>query len=1836
MAIKTNRLSDIAAILNSLKDYLELKFHLSVNDRVWFVKILFHTIISTKDYDLSFRFMETCSQLLKDEKLIEPELLHLPWKPLYKLLYSLLYPKHVVLPTSVTNRIPSLIKLVRVTNRYFGKSATSEILELIFPSLSIHEFDYFVANVAILTIFLPTNILPTVPGDIDVGNASKFYWLPNVFNLWTMIENSVKYDSLFLSLISRLIHDNYGNPEYLKIGQYQMNFLFSKGLKMLKLPVGSGSTGLDTLPLGNDSNRVSFGVTEHKVNMNSAFITSKVESFAKIIVYTSSPTSDTIKHFKLFLQAIENFAHPSNSGAWTSIIARLLQDVTKFLYDRQYEESQKDCQTPIGLRFTKGMIHELTSAIIPLSLMLLYGKNMEAMGASQSTLKYISWLNPEALFPTALQKVYPSLENLTESHRTIPSIYLLSGSATSLLRTQHYKKGGQHLSSLLQLTLPGLDINDIQKSITSLLFIVCSIANVPLFDNSKYCATDSEFLEVSMECGSPTATSPIEDESCRTSTGDFEFWIVQFVDKLFMTLENLPQNFKVGESSGNAEGGLLATMAFTCEIVFSQLSPQFEDLVLNQMVKKIENSIIPSASETVGILCGLLCPANPKKRLQKLLPLCCEKIKEELSHGASSKPEGNKNAANSNPFGFASMSDAAIHWYQSILFNIVTFSGESLLPYKEMLNEILDLMIEHCVSRRGYLWAGNLLPKLVQSLIHIYPREYRSHPTKIWHNADFQRRSYSHWGEHFKLEDVDVDWHVPNEPEKEWACQLVDKYSNLAISKLQDLKSISSQAQSTKDHSHSFCRWFSLLSKCITSSFTFVQPQPGFNHNNESEDIRLYSAQVKTHPISAGFLFTDPNSQEYKHWQDKVLHIRYLLLDQLKFFLTQGQDDVESMESIIECITAQLTYSEPAHTMKAIYKYSKRIFRVSKDDTVLPRSVLLKKLYVLHLSRVAHNLKLHPTTTLVHDLVHGLFDLSVTKYTKVRTSAQQALFKVLQFHEPLRYSIFDKCIAILNEPSAERDTDRLKGALFVLRNRTVMMGIYLYKFKFTAMFIKSILNLKNEEKPSTLEAIRKLYLDFMQNFVCIQFKDPLPDGVVSLAESIPFDPSEISRLTQIENEKTTKMDQIYDSLFKGVFEMVQKKQISWRFINMATTFLNVILSPKYPISAELMGFVTSHINDENPTIRKSNMILLQDILNILKDRSVAAGTNHSANLKKMISSESANYSAVIDSIKQFSEKPIDHDQRYFSDELEFGWFCWPKTFKVYQGSIFLSPFNDADSNAAQDHLSTTVNQPEFWKKSIEFLSQESSEGFRRELAKFYDQLFGLFPVGPIDIVIPLLKDLTAKTDDNFSQRAASELCAGIIRGSKHWGTAGQMTIEKEVIPILFSGIQAATTESIHYWLACLQYFFNQRDPNRYVTIISRIMKSPLDSSNPSFLAESKKLWLMKAVIDVYQFRMKDYCEQLLDSLIQMISTPYQQVRESLGRCIDACLQLSYQPSSKSFGSFANLCNSTWDKENWQVEGVFNPKISKLFNQIREYKKIPRAIGTPSLYIQSSKTGNAQILILVLCWFAYAVTSYRPLGLLPYFSVLGQHMIEMQEYSDPDLSTMASQVSNIYPNFPHSNHQIQLVLKQLLNYCVDDMDIDELELGQKSWHIKTRILPIIQVLFFRHLFSINESIKNDILLVLCRLIQDPQLEVRQLASVTLSGIIRCSERHAVDGLMKQFQTSLTENRLPKRNRNSKIEKDQEYSSKLNRRHAAVLGLAALALAFPYEIPDWMPSVLVQLAACHSDPSPINATVRLTFGEFKRTHQDNWDEHKLKFTEQDLYTVSDLLYSPSYYA
>ena len=73
------------------------------------------------------------------------------------------------------------------------------------------------------------------------------------------------------------------------------------------------------------------------------------------------------------------------------------------------------------------------------------------------------------------------------------------------------------------------------------------------------------------------------------------------------------------------------------------------------------------------------------------------------------------------------------------------------------------------------------------------------------------------------------------------------------------------------------------------------------------------------------------------------------------------------------------------------------------------------------------------------------------------------------------------------------------------------------------------------------------------------------------------------------------------------------------------------------------------------------------------------------------------------------------------------------------------------------------------------------------------------------------------------------------------------------------------------------------------------------------------------------------------------------------------------------------------------------------------------------------------------------------------------------------------------------------------------------------------------------------------------------------------------------------------------------------------------MGSLIMAFPYEVPVWLPDALVFLSRYISDPAPIKTTIKHTFAEFRRTHQDTWHEDVLRGSQTHYGSLYD--FSPA---
>jgi proteasome activator subunit 4 len=147
-----------------------------------------------------------------------------------------------------------------------------------------------------------------------------------------------------------------------------------------------------------------------------------------------------------------------------------------------------------------------------------------------------------------------------------------------------------------------------------------------------------------------------------------------------------------------------------------------------------------------------------------------------------------------------------------------------------------------------------------------------------------------------------------------------------------------------------------------------------------------------------------------------------------------------------------------------------------------------------------------------------------------------------------------------------------------------------------------------------------------------------------------------------------------------------------------------------------------------------------------------------------------------------------------------------------------------------------------------------------------------------------------------------------------------------------------------------------------------------------------------------------------------------------------------------------------------------------------------------------------------------------------------------------------------------------------------------------------------------------------------------LQVRELAAATLTGLLKGDDGSFATLVREQCTTAAKEAQAFARDSKKKKASAPSVPSRFESvpaRHGPVLGLSACVLSSPYDVPKWLPKVLMTLAESVHEPSPIKTTVTKTFGDFKRTHADTWMLHRTEFSEEELDVLADLTSSASYF-
>ncbi|XP_064173886.1 proteasome activator complex subunit 4A isoform X1 [Anguilla rostrata] len=1772
----------------------------SKEDHVLFIKLLYELVTIPKlEISMMQGFARLLINLLKKKELLSREDLELPWRPLYELQERILYsktehlglnwfpnslrachsPKHLMIKTlrrcSVENVLKTLVKSCRP---YFPESCTQEMLDEWRPLLC--PFDVTMQRaISYFELFLPTTLPP------ELHHKGFKLWFTELIELWASVQNLPGWEVNLVNLFARLANDNIG---YIDWDPY-IPKIFTRMLRSLNLPVGTSQM------------------------LVPRYLTNTYD-IGHMVIWVSSmlggPSKQTQKQLTGLFNSIASFFHPSNHGRWLMKLMKLLQRlpaaVVRRLHRERYRKPTWFTPVPESHKLTEQDITDFVEGIKQPVLLAMFSKT-GSLDAAQA-LQNLALMRPELVIPPVLEKTYPAMETLTEPHQLTATLSCMIGVARSLVTGgRRLPEGPTHMLPLLMRALPGVDPNDFSKCMITFQFIATFSTLVPLVDCSSAVHERDDLTEV-------------ERELCSASA-EFEDFVLQFMDRCFAlidssTLEQTREEMET-EKMTHLESLVELGLSSTFSTILTQCSMDIFKVALEKVFNFATTNIFETrvAGRMVADMCRAAAKCHPAESLKLFVPHCCNAITQIAVH---------EEVLNEEEL------DKELLWNLQLLSEVTRVDGDKLLPYRSQLVHILQLTL-HLKCKQGYSLACNLLHHILRSTALLYPTEYCSVPGGFQHPLQ-DYLPIKDWGRPGDLWNLEIQWHVPSADESAFVFYVLDLLLQPELLRLQRYAQ-GEQGMSRDDVLQSLA----IVQHCLLGAGSMFPPLQGETVPD------LVSSMVN---LSETTLYTGVDyDYSRENYREAICRVMRQLLH---YILEHSEDDTKSLFSIIKIISDLLQF-------KGSHKYefdsrwkSFNLVKKSMENRLHGKKQHIRALLI---DRVMLQHELRKLTVegceyrKVHqDLLSDLLRLSTSTYSQVRSKAQSVLFTALGTYNFCCRDIIPHVLGVLEPTRTDITQQQFKGALYcLLGNHSGVCLANLHDWdcivqSWPAIVRSGLSSAMSLEKPSIVRLFDDLADKVHRQYETIGLDFTIPESSLVIAalltksggpsHNLPF-PSdkELEEGAQRLQERNQESIQKYEKLVTELLGRLHDRNLPWKFEHIAIGFLSLLLRDDHPLPSAAVHFFVKSLNHDSLIVRKVAISSVAGILKQLKrpHKKIPISPSDITGVSEpdgLVAGDRPDNRWL-----QYDSGSLPHSQQAwescrFVDKTHWGYYSWPRKLMLYappeeQPKLGMSREEMTErEQIVYDHFS----DPVFVKQLVEFLSLEDRKGkdkFSPRRFCLFKGLFRNFDDAFLPVLRPHMERLVGDSHES-TQRCIAEIIAGLIRGSKHWSYGKVENLWKLLCPLIRTALSNITVETYADWGTCIATACESRDPRKLHWLFEMLMESPVNGEGGSFV-DACRLYVLQGGLAQQEWRVPELLHRLLQYLEPKLTQVYKNVRERIGSVltyifmIDVSLPYTRPTTSPRISDFTK-----------RVVTQLKP-LTEGDEEIQNHVVEDNGVGE-----QDERTQAIKLLKTVLKWLmasagrSFSTAVPEQLQLLPLlFKIAPVENDDSYDELKRDAKTCLSLMSQglLYPE------QIPQVLSTLQEIA-----------GSSSWHARYTVLTYLQIMVFYNLFTFlsSEQAVGQVRALVIRLLEDEQLEVREMAATTLSGFLQCNFLSMDSPMQAHFET-LCKTRLPKRRkRELGSVVDTIPSADLVRRHAGVLGLSACILSSPYDVPTWMPQLLMDLSAHLNDTQPIEMTVKKTLSNFRRTHHDNWQEHKQQFTDDQLLVLTDLLVSPCYYA
>ncbi|KAG3182225.1 hypothetical protein PC128_g14744 [Phytophthora cactorum] len=1675
--------------------------------------------------------------------------------------------------------------------------------------------------------------------------------LPDWLSTWALISRCSKWDGHWMKILSRVAKRYPGTT---MLDEY-LPFVFAKVTDLLELPSDLGSPfKTQAWPSAYTSMNGSKRFGQHAMRL-CVYLLRDVKD--------GESDSASTRFLLEVLSLMKSFFHPSN-------VANVGNSLTTFVYylsnalAKRLGREKKDDE-----RLQLVSVNKVVDATLEICLLGIYSKNRGVAAKCMYVTKILLSIDPARCAAPVMQEMLKALDPMamSHSHLAVTAISSMAVFLPQLMCGRHPLSTGlffaTYLKPILKLTLPGIDANDEKKTQATIQLYFHLLSWLPVvndpakanFQTTKQRGELSDQLFADMENSSFAEMGALDsqlDEEIWENGPFLEEWALAVLDRCFQFIQSRSsarsaspstntekgRNGKSSKRDGSEDAIVLQVLNLLA-ILYAQLSPEIYTQCLRKTVSFVSNAFYTTSfgGKVISTLIFNCMQGNPSEAITQFMPLVLD-----IFHVSKTGIDVSSLMVNEKV------------WYLRILSGLVRFSHPDdrvLLRYQHELEVILAHFLNSDDNKEVYEAAGAVLRYLLFGLLGVYTHDFRSLPAAEWVDAtSSESGAFQYLGAGISWNKLSVGWHEPNEAELLFGFKLLQTHVVGALDELDQM----SEAEDLTVRS-----WTRLLNQVfqgirgaanvltdetVVANGALLDGAHSLLLKALDNNLELYknfvslkgSLMNRVHRVIVFWRERGSGSAMENQVWDLLLDI----IHQLLIWRGEHLDEFKMKE-------AQNMYARMTSLDAASHAYRKSR-RTAKGEQVLllSRNELVEKVMFFYAKRKVQqhfalaNAIMQPesdedTRQCYEALLTEVEHLLKNPYDDVRATAAAVMKECSLLYARWIYSRQSRQIEELEglDDVPQLKEEHVSGILHMLslplarRNLWKRRDILLKRVLVVLLSNNAVVkHVDGEVSKAKIEVkLQTFFLSLLSNWRYIRDHNAVSPLLEALVAAEPS-PTE-----------------------------------HWKFQLMHLVVLYPFLQPRIAISGDVWKLVIRQLGNEVLPVRQVALEIFRHLLKVLKRNHKDDVSSCVESLHELIYSDSTMHTlldAFVNNHKNSNKFSASADGQH-SNSAPSNW-----SFGVNEVVRYIS--NSSQSLPKAPPLSSVclLNRS---SNAITNVSLSSVKLIQELVQENPKALFGsCFMRILTDLASNKIGADSAEEDRQAALNTLADCTTGLLHSLVKLNDVDDEPVMSHVA-VVFDVLKVILPQvSIMLVGQWVEVLYLSSRPSRSGTVKLRRLEPLVNyllveledsfarATVEDYARQAKWLALVEAVgvhLLAAGVSMADsgvhalaceFGEQVLKVIREhALAHRYKIIRDRAGKMLFLLGAYAFPTSSWSNGSISSpvaqstlplsqLVAASGSTENGiaDVDNESTGSDSEIDTQLHAKETAMQWLSC------CEKHGNGRDMLAVL-------NDLLPVALLAQSHSKAEVAVQAKNVTD---AVSLSLRMYFVPQDTTGERALTQLLEQLKRLATS-----------QTWKTRGSVLRFTMTFAFYHWVFFTSALKEQVHSFICSFLTDKQREVQAMAKYALRSLLHNEQPAAVEALGVRFTESSGQARakFPKLKRrcerlraegapSEELKKAQDRVESLEAMMTeSVLSLSAIVLAFPHDVPAFVPPIIEELGRflymkrSSNTISFLEKTVKETLLDFKRTHQDNWLETKTKFSVAQLDVIEDVAIAPSYF-